>query len=268
MRIFACVLLLPFLLLGPAETRRAGQAPTAEKRPRGALNLKLDGNVLLIVQSMPCTVTAPPGADFYMWNYPESVKASADENVLVVKDAPKGASTISVLSVTIDFQLDKDGKVRKEVKKETGSIVLTYGRGPDPKPPDPVPPDPPGPDDAPIKEPGFRVLIVYESAELTKMPSAQQSVLYAKSVRDYLNAKCVVGPDGKTREWRIWDADVDTSAESKIWQGAMKRPRKSLPWVLISNGKTGFEGALPADTTKAMELFKKYAETSTTRKGG
>lgn len=144
------------------------------------------------------------------------------------------------------------------------AVVVIAGVEPVPPPTPPVPPVPPvpptpPPEPAPIPVAGLRVLIVYESKDLGKMPAAQQNVLYSKTVRDYLTAKCVAGTDGKTKEWRIWDADADTSAEGKLWQDVMKRERKALPWVVISNpGKGGFEGPLPENADKFLDLVKKY----------
>ena len=149
----------------------------------------------------------------------------------------------------------------KKIERATFSFTVA-GEVP-PTPPDPpAPPKPPTPppSPAPIPAEGFRVLVVYETAELSKLPAAQSNVLYAKSVRDYLNAKCVMGPDSKTREWRIYDADVDTSAETKLWQDAMKVKRDKLPWLIVSNGKTGYSGPLPENVEKTLELLKKYAE--------
>ncbi len=132
---------------------------------------------------------------------------------------------------------------------------------PDPKPPVPPGPDPPGPkpDPAPIPVAGLRVLIVFETAEATKMPAAQQSILYGKAMRDYLNSVCVMGPDGKTKEFRIYDKDVVLSGESKLWQDVMKRPRASVPWLVVSNyGKGGFEIPLPATVAEAMAIIKRF----------
>lgn len=127
-----------------------------------------------------------------------------------------------------------------------------------PTPPDPTPPKPPEPppSPAPIPAPGFRVLMVYETAELSKLPPAQLAVMTAADVRAYLNAKCVKGPDGKTPEWRLWDKDVVTAAEAKLWQDAMARPRKSLPWLIVSDGTRGYEGPLPGTYAEMMKLLK------------
>lgn len=139
-------------------------------------------------------------------------------------------------------------------------LVVTVGPPiPVPPGPGPVPPGPtPGP--TPIPGDGFRALIVYETADLGKMPKDQELILYSQTVRDYLNSKAAPGPDGKTKEWRIFDKDVSTAGESKTWQDAMKRDRKGLPWIILSGPKGGFEGPLPANVADAMALIKKYAE--------
>lgn len=111
---------------------------------------------------------------------------------------------------------------------------------------------------APIQEPGFRVLMVYESADLSQLSESQKSVLYSAKIREYLNAHCSQGADGKTPDYRIIDQDTDVSGDSGWWQEAMKRERKSLPWLVISNGKTGFEGPLPKSVDEALVVLKKY----------
>jgi hypothetical protein len=141
------------------------------------------------------------------------------------------------------------------------TTVVIAGVDPTPPAPPPGPPTPPTPppEPAPIPLAGLRVLIVYESKDLATMPEPQKGILYGKSSPDYLSSKCVVGADGKTREWRIWDADVDASGGGKHWQDALKRKRDRLPWVIISNpGKGGFEGPLPENAEKFLELVKKY----------
>lgn len=129
--------------------------------------------------------------------------------------------------------------------------------GTNPKPVDPV--DPPQPKvDPPIAGEGLKILIVFDEQNQNKLPAGQQALLYGKEMRDFLNSKCVVGPDGKTKEFRIWDKDTDATSESKQWQDAFKRNRTANPWIVISNGKTGFEGPLPKSVSEAMELIKKF----------
>lgn len=130
------------------------------------------------------------------------------------------------------------------------------------------------PDTAPIPGDGLQVLFVFETGTAAKIPPAQQSILYGKTVREYLNAKSPLGPDGKTRQWRIWDKDVDASNEQAVWQEALKRanlksaewkpakdgkgPKTALPWVIISNGRTGYEGPVPETVEEMLKLLKKY----------
>jgi hypothetical protein len=140
-------------------------------------------------------------------------------------------------------------------------LDVEAGDGPRP-PPDPDPkPKPPEPDPvtpAPIPVDGFRVMIVYETKDLGIYPGPQNAIFFSNKVRTYLDTKCVVGPDGKTREWRQYDKDVDMKNESQLWKDAFARPRGKLPWIVVSNGKTGFEGPLPADVDSTIRLLDKY----------
>ena len=147
-------------------------------------------------------------------------------------------------------------------------IVVGDGVDPDPLPPQPKPPQPkpddPKPDDpkptpAPIPLPGLRVMIVYDSAKLAEMPKEQQAILFGAETRGLLNQKCVADEQGNA-SWRIYPKVTDISNADKVWQDAIARPRASVPWVVVSNGKTGFEGPLPANAAQFMELVKKYAE--------
>lgn len=167
----------------------------------------------------------------------------------VLFSAPPGTYKVKLRALRT-----KDGAASFETARAT--VVIGTPAPPIPPAP-PVPPTPP-PEPAPIPAAGLRVLIVWNQKEEAKMPAAQQHVLYARSVRDYLDSKCPMGPDGKQREWRIWGDGVATDAAPKLWQDAMKRPRKSLPWILISTGVGGYEGPLPADVDATLALLKKY----------
>ncbi len=131
-----------------------------------------------------------------------------------------------------------------------GWIVIL---GPQPQPPlppaplpDPKPkPVPPPPSPAPIPVAGFRVAIVFEQNGPTAVLSKTQfNELYGAEVAAYLNQKCVKDASGQP-EWRIWNKDTPLANASKLWQDAMARPRDNLPWIIISDGATGFEGPLP-----------------------
>lgn len=253
----ACSLLLCAAVLAGAAAPPATAAPE-----RRTVALEVSGDTVVVVKSFPCKVTAPAGHDLYFWSFPDAVKATQDDNVLTVTAAPRGESRVSVNMVTIDFVTDDKGKTKKVVTKESGEATLTVGDVPQPVPPTPpVPPAPPQPP-APIPAEGFRVLIVEDVKGRVKLPPAQSAILFDKKIRDFLQSKCVLGTDSKTREWRIWDAGVDASAESKLWQDALKRKHDSLPWIVISDGKTGFEGPLPADVDATLALLKKYAPAS------
>src|SRR5581483_8232697 len=131
----------------------------------------------------------------------------------------------------------------------------------------PVPPTPPGPTPNPdpfsgkamaTASPSLRVLIVYESSTLSQLPKAQAGILTDGNLRAYLTSHCVTGADGKTADWRIWDKDVNTAAESPVWQRVMARPKASIPWIVIGDGSAGFEGALPADSVSPLALVQKF----------
>lgn len=124
--------------------------------------------------------------------------------------------------------------------------------------PGPTPPDPPGPT-PPIPAGGMRVLILEETADRSKLPPAQLSVLFDKRVRDYLDSKTPLGSDGKTHEWGIYDQHTDLSGVGAMWEELRKRPHASLPWIIVtSEGKVVHEGALPANTDETLALLKRF----------
>ncbi len=251
MRRCAAVFVLALTLCLPLAAQDKGKSK--------ALPLVVSGDVRIItvVKSVPFKITAPADFTLFDWSYPDAVRATAEDNVLVVNQAPQGAFVVRVRMTLIDFE-------KKKVTRETAEVEVNYGGvvppgpdpGPDPKPPTP---DPPTPSPSPIPEPGLRVLIVEDAKNRAKLPAAQFAILFDKSFRDYLNSVCV--PDGKVKAWRIWDAGVDATAESAAWQGALKRDRKSLPWIVVSNHpRGGYEGPLPATVEETTALVKKYAE--------
>ncbi len=141
-------------------------------------------------------------------------------------------------------------------------VITVTGPQPPPVPPGPTPPGPnppgPTPGPAPLPGPGFKAMIILETSDLSKLPSKQVSVVTAKAVRDYLNAKTTPTTDGGKRGWYIVDQNISMEGESKVWQDALKRPRTQLPWIILSDGVSGYEGALPEDVNATMTLLKRF----------
>lgn len=156
------------------------------------------------------------------------------------------SGTVELIIVPVGVQKSSD-VIRKSLEVDAGK-----GPQPPPKPDDPTP-QPAG--DGPFAgAAGLHVLIVYESGKNLSIP--HHSIIYGKAFRDYLAEKCA--KVNGTPQRRIYDKDIDTAGESKLWQDAMKRPRQSIPWICVGNGANWFEGPLPASEADAMALLRKY----------
>jgi hypothetical protein len=204
-----------------------------------------------VVRSFPFTVDAPPGAALYFWTYPAGVQAVDKGERLEVVNAPKGMLTINLKAISVDFEkktfITKFGTTTVAV----GDVVPPVPPKPDPPKPDPPKPDPVDP--TPIPEPGFRVLIVYETSAVSPQIA---SILSAEAIRTYAREKCV--KDGTTPAFYTFDKDADTT-KFFPWVGkAMQRPRTTLPWILVSNGTSGFEGPLPGTVSETLALLRKF----------
>lgn len=207
----------------------------------------------------------------------------SNEDVVGLKEIPAGAVLFVENAIRAgdkqrqdyEFEAQKDSYFRAKALKPGKTLIRVWANGDggtkpkviakldvtvtDPAPPTPpVPPGPtpPGPGPAPIPQPGFRVLVVYESAELTKMPTKQLYALRAKDTIDYLESHCV--KENGHAEWRMYDKDAPLTNDTQVWKDAMARPRQSVPWLLVTNGKDGYEGPLPPDQETLMKLLKQY----------
>ena len=135
-------------------------------------------------------------------------------------------------------------------------VVEVEGATPGPDPPAPEPPGPPD-GEPPIEGPGLRVLFVAESSE--GMPREIEEAFYSKQVSDYLAANCVK-VDG-VPDFRRVDPDTQYTDANHRFAKALARPRESLPWLIISNGVTGYEGPFPGGVTATMELLRSMTPT-------
>lgn len=247
---------LVFLLFLPAAFAEAPPKPKLPSFPVPAKAVPLDvtGETQVVVKKLPCLITAAPGADLYFWAFPDAVKAKSVNNVLTLTEAPNGTHKITVLAYTSNFELAADGKtIKKTVTKDTGEIDVTVGSvapTPDPKPPGPTP------DPTPMPQGELRVLIVYESEDLPKLPDAQRAIVYSLKVRKALDAACA--DDGARKGYRMFDKDIDASGDTKGWADLMKKDRPALPYVYFTRGGAiAYEGALPADVPSFLALLDK-----------
>jgi hypothetical protein len=263
----------------PAKKATAVKKPAARSKAKaGGMPFKVDGNTVTVALSFPVTFTVPEGHDLYLWSVPAKVKAQqnpGEDNVLVVTDAPAGAHEIKVSAATTEYEFDKDGKVvfdakgkpKKKRTNDSGTYTLYVGKlpGPTPDPIDPPgPPDPPPPDPdvkPPIPGDGLRVMIIFESRYPEKLTSGQRAAVNGRgedSLSAYLTAKCAKELTGQPA-FRFADQHATAEADFPVWQEALKRPRKSVPWIIIGAGaKGGFEGPLPATHGEIMALVKKF----------
>lgn len=123
--------------------------------------------------------------------------------------------------------------------------------------PIPVPPTPVA--DAPIAAPGFHVLLVFQDKDAPKLPKGQFAAIYSGVVRDYLTSHCAADPGSDLKGWRFWDVETDVSQAPKHFQDAFARVKgKQMPWLLVSDGKTGYDGPLPATVEEITAILKKY----------
>jgi hypothetical protein len=150
----------------------------------------------------------------------------------------------------------KGGKVHElyVVKVVVGTGAPTPGPappGPAPGPTPPQPPQPPQPNKAdPFGTPGFKVLIILEKTQQHELPASQIAIAFGRDTEQYVAAK--------GGSLAVLDKDDPAKALPKAWQDAMKRPRTSLPWVLIGNGVTGYEGPLPTHEEEWKLKLKEF----------
>lgn len=205
-----------------------------------------------VVQSLPFSVTSPALDGLHFWTYPPGVVATDKGNLLEITVAPKGDMVISLKVITADWD-------NKKFVTKFGSLNFSVGIDP----PVPIPPDPPKPPTPDPKPPNpqpvtsFRVLFVYESAKTLTV--AQNSVIHAKIVRDYLTANTT--PENGWSGWREFDqnanADKDASAIKALW-AAVQPKLTALPCVAVEvNGRAEI---IPMATTPAdmVATFEKY----------
>jgi hypothetical protein len=106
----------------------------------------------------------------------------------------------------------------------------------------------------PINAEGLKVMVVYDKSPA--LTPDQLNIINSTELQTFINglSSC---KDGQC--FRSFPANVEITTDEKYWQDAMKRPRKSSPWIIISHSKKGgFEGPLPNSLDELKQLIKKY----------
>ena len=100
--------------------------------------------------------------------------------------------------------------------------------------------------------------MVVESEDIATMPPQQREILFNLKTRVYLNRRCVLASDG-TPSWRVLDQDTEfPDVCDSVWCKALARERSEVPWLIVSNGKTGIEMPLPKTMNEFIEVVEKF----------
>lgn len=184
-----------------------------------------------------------------------------------VKALPKGWKEGDVVPFEItELTVASVQTARHEFTLVGGDDPVPPGPGPtptppEPKPPEPKPPEPKPPEPKPDANPfpgttGLHVLIVYEDMDKASYPPAQLASWTSQAFYDYMRAK------GAGRNWRVFDKDTDASEDEMKWNAAMGRASVKaagkLPWIMVGNGASGYEGPTPANTEELLKLLKRF----------
>ena len=103
---------------------------------------------------------------------------------------------------------------------------------------------------APIAASGYNVLVVEETADRGALPPEQLAALTSTTIREWI--------EKQPGTVLVVDKDADVSVLTEPWQQAFRRPHATLPWIVVSNGVTGYEGPLPGTVDELQALLERY----------
>ena len=106
----------------------------------------------------------------------------------------------------------------------------------------------------PPAEPSLKVLIVYETSEVTREVG---DIVASPIIRSYLSDRCKKDVNGGPL-FRFIDKDAKfQDCTDNFWCSSLDGAT-TVPWISISNGTDSYSGALPATVTQTLDLLKKY----------
>ena len=98
----------------------------------------------------------------------------------------------------------------------------------------------------------LHVLIIEDAAARAQLSREQLEVI--------AGTRCVQWLQEHQAQWRIWDQQQRTTEqwEEPWFLQALQLPRTSLPWIVISHGRRGYSGPLPATVDDTLQLLERY----------
>ena len=137
-------------------------------------------------------------------------------------------------------------------------VLTVSGIGPIPPPivdpvipVDPIVPPPPKPTVGKLK-----IMIIEDPSLRAAIPASQIAVMDGQTLREYAKSHCTAA-DGAP-DFRMLSVRHDVSNQPAWIKAAFAEPRASLPFLVVSNGTSGFAGPLPATVAETMTLIQKY----------
>jgi len=251
------------------------EPPTPTKEPSSPAEVKV-----VVEQHMPIvlstTIDIPDG-----WSATADWTYEAPFGGLEIKGgaamagwAPPSQEAYRVYR-TITFGKIASAEPPKIEFKKAKTLFLVTVLDETPKPPDPPeppdvdptpePPDPPE-EEPPFEAPGFAIMIIEEASERGRLPAEQVSVFTDPDIRRFVT-EVVEIPGGEGAFFRVIDDDY-TDFQLRFWPDSLRDAYRSvltqadgnLPWLAVTDGKSGYSGPLPGNVEETVELLNKFKD--------
>jgi len=102
---------------------------------------------------------------------------------------------------------------------------------------------------------GLHVMFVEEVNQRATYTKGQMDAMHANddtSIRKWVESK------GEGRFFVVDQNDPTTEPKTPWVKAALTLERKSLPWLIVTNGKAGYSGPAPAEESETRTLIKKF----------
>lgn len=108
------------------------------------------------------------------------------------------------------------------------------------------------PSSAPFPTDVPRVLVIYESAEMAKLPASQIDVISGPKLRGWCQ--------DHGWEFKSWDEEIPILQADEAWQRALNVERTDTPWMVFSNGQSGDSVPLPMSADDAIAKVQEHTK--------